>query len=322
MRDAYARLRSLTTCSTTRSAGTRLGAVAGQVSDDPAARYRQTAAAPVPDLQVRWSEAARDRVAHVTRQSGVLLVGEVHGVAENALVLHALLQEFGIRQLSLEWPPELLPQIRTFLRHDHLDVAPLEDYRDGRFTAQHYALLRCSHRNEQLDRLLLVDVTTEHIDDAPAAQRWNTRDAAMAAALLAERHPGQALLHSGGNLHTRLRPFHDESKAQLVPMGAVLADAGLPVLSIEIDYCSGSYYNFGLRRFQEQQRGAAPAQSTAPQGYGSFFPSPARRSRRPAQIHGPRPLPVVSSPSGRPSAIGTLPLVLSRRVTAPRCGLR
>jgi len=49
-------------------------------------------------------------------------------VAETALVLHALLQEFGIRQLSLEWPPELLPQIRTFLRHDdHLDETPLED---------------------------------------------------------------------------------------------------------------------------------------------------------------------------------------------------
>ena len=49
-------------------------------------------------------------------------------MAETALVLHALLQEFGIRQLSLEWPPELLPQIRTFLRHDdHLDETPLED---------------------------------------------------------------------------------------------------------------------------------------------------------------------------------------------------
>ena len=46
---------------------------------------------------------------------GLLLVGEVHGVAENPLVIRALMRAFGLTSLALEWPEELAPVVAAFL---------------------------------------------------------------------------------------------------------------------------------------------------------------------------------------------------------------
>jgi hypothetical protein len=47
--------------------------------------------------------------------AGLLLLGEVHGVRENPLLMRALMQEFGLTSLALEWPEDLAPMIRAFL---------------------------------------------------------------------------------------------------------------------------------------------------------------------------------------------------------------
>ena len=41
--------------------------------------------------------------------SGLLLLGEMHGVRENPLLIRALMQAFGLTSLALEWPDDLAP---------------------------------------------------------------------------------------------------------------------------------------------------------------------------------------------------------------------
>jgi hypothetical protein len=48
-------------------------------------------------------------------ESGLLLLGEIHGVRENPLVIRAVMREFGLSRLALEWPGELAPVVGAFL---------------------------------------------------------------------------------------------------------------------------------------------------------------------------------------------------------------
>jgi hypothetical protein len=47
--------------------------------------------------------------------SGLLLLGEVHGVRENPLVIRALMLALGLSGLALEWPDELTPLVGDYL---------------------------------------------------------------------------------------------------------------------------------------------------------------------------------------------------------------
>ena len=49
--------------------------------------------------------------------SGLLLLGEIHGARENPLLARALMQAFGITRLALEWDEDLAPQPRQFTHH-------------------------------------------------------------------------------------------------------------------------------------------------------------------------------------------------------------
>ena len=59
------------------------------------------------------------RALAAARQSldsaGLLLLGEIHGVRENPLLIGALMQALGLTSLALGWPGELTPVIRAFL---------------------------------------------------------------------------------------------------------------------------------------------------------------------------------------------------------------
>ena len=49
----------------------------------------------------------------------LLLLGEVHGVRENPLLIRALMQALGLTSLALEWPGDLAPMIRAFKSPNH-----------------------------------------------------------------------------------------------------------------------------------------------------------------------------------------------------------
>ena len=73
--------------------------------------------------------------------SGLLLLGETHGVRENPLLIRALMLAFGLTSLALEWPGDLAPAIRAYLAGKTLADHPWLWAGDGRITAGHLAVL-------------------------------------------------------------------------------------------------------------------------------------------------------------------------------------
>ena len=169
--------------------------------------------------------------------SGLLLLGEVHGVRENPLVIRALMLALGLSGLALEWPEELTPLVG-----DYLAGQPLADHLalwsgDGRITAGHLAVIRERAAAGPFD-LTLFDGPTW------ADWTWSQRDEAMAERILAKTTTASGTLAVAGNAHTPTGPT-----SLGVPLGAYLARQRPGVLSIQIEYGGGRFYNLEPRRF-------------------------------------------------------------------------
>jgi hypothetical protein len=169
--------------------------------------------------------------------AGLLLLGEVHGVRENPLLIRALMQALGLTGLALEWPGDLAPIIRAFLAGQ-----PLADHwfvwgGDGRISAGHLAVLAERAAAGPLDLILFDGVTGE-------GWSWSQRDEAMAPRILAASGPDARTLAVAGNAHTPTSPTELG-----VPMGARLAGQRPGVRQIRINYGGGGFYNGRPRQF-------------------------------------------------------------------------
>jgi hypothetical protein len=142
--------------------------------------------------------------------SGLLLLGEMHGARENPLLARALMQAFGITRLALEWGEDLAPVIEAFLATGTLADHWLLWSGDGRITAGHLAVLAERATSGPLEVILFDGAI-----DADAS--WSDRDEAMARRLLAAVPAGTRTLAVAGNAHTPTGPIELG-----VPMGAWL----------------------------------------------------------------------------------------------------
>jgi hypothetical protein len=196
-------------------------------------------------LGLEVTAAARAAAEESLARSGLLLLGEMHGVTENPLLIRALMAEFRLSRLGLEWPDGLTPVITAFLatgtlaEHDWLWLG------DGRITAGHLAVLASMAAAGPLD-LVLFD------GFGSLGEGWSERDAAMARRLLAAVPAGGAgTLVVAGNAHT------PTAVTELgVPLGAHLARERPGVREIRIRYGSGAFWNLGPRRFGPAPPGA------------------------------------------------------------------
>jgi erythromycin esterase-like protein len=169
--------------------------------------------------------------------SGLLLLGEAHGVRENPLLIRALMLAFGLTSLALEWPEDLAPAIRAYLAGKTLTDHPWLWGGDGRITAGHLAVLAERAAAGPLELILFDGVIG-------ADWSWSQRDEAMARRILAASPPGARTLAVAGNAHTPTSPIELG-----VPMGARLAGQRPGVREIRISYGSGGFYNGGPRQF-------------------------------------------------------------------------
>jgi len=168
-------------------------------------------------------------------ESGLLLLGEVHGAAENPRVIRAVLETFGIGTLGLEWHHELGPVVDAAIAGRPLPEHPSIWSGDGRVTAGHVALLR-----QVRPRVVLFDGTWD------ADDTWSQRDAGMAERLLAALpEPRQPCLAVAGNYHTRTRQLPIG-----VPMGRQLARSRPGVREVRIAYGGGAHYNMTPSTFR------------------------------------------------------------------------
>src|SRR5438034_9665915 len=95
----------------------------------------------VADLELEAEPAAVSAAQRSLDDAGLLLLGEVHGVSENPLLIRALMQAFGLTSLALEWHEDLAPAMAAFLAGERLADHPMLWPGDGRITAGHLAVL-------------------------------------------------------------------------------------------------------------------------------------------------------------------------------------
>lgn len=250
--------------------GTRLWWHAATVPgvDSMEALLRAVAEFEVADLDLQAEPSAVVAAQRSLGEAGLLLLGEVHGVRENPLIIRALLRLLGLTSLALEWPADLGPVVAAFLAGGALADHPQLWLGDGRLTAGHLAVLADLARAGPLE-LTLFDGAVHAGSGVPAdvpvlsgtpRQRvpgravqslreldvalWSRRDAAMAACILESSAGAAPTLVVAGNAHTPLVP------GELgVPMGAQLAQRRPGLQEMRISYLSGHFYNFSRRRF-------------------------------------------------------------------------
>ena len=173
-------------------------------------------------------------------ESGFLLLGEVHGVRENPLVIRSLMRALGLSGLALEWHADLAPATEEFAAGGRLPDHPLLWFGDGRITAGHLAVLR-ELAAAGLLSLMLFDGTIG------AGWNWSQHDEAMAGRILAAPGTAAGTLVVAGNAHT------PTARTRLgVPLGAHLARQRPGVREIRISYGGGRFYNLEPRRFRRR----------------------------------------------------------------------
>jgi len=201
----------------------------------------------VADLGLVIEPAAQAAAQESLERSGLLLLGETHGVRENPLLIRALLRAFGVSCLALEWPEDLAPVVGVFLATGVLADHWALWWGDGRITAGHLAVLAERAAAGPLE-LILFDGPIE------AGWSWSQRDEAMARRLLDAAPPGTPTVAVAGGYHTPTRPIDLG-----VPMGAWLARLRPGVRQIQISYGGGYFYNVGPRRFHRSMNPHQPA---------------------------------------------------------------
>jgi hypothetical protein len=204
---------------------------------------RAAAGFAVTDLGLAMEAPALAAARRSLEESGYLLLGEVHGVRENPLVIHSLMQAFGLTGLALESHEDLAPVTGAFMTGGQLAESPLLWFGDGRITAGHLAVLRERAAAGPLT-LTLFDATIG------AGWSWSEHDEAMASRILAASAPATGTLVVAGNAHT---PITCTDLG--MPLGAHLARQRPGLREIRISYRGGHYYNIEPRQFRHR---AAP----------------------------------------------------------------
>ncbi|MDZ4296414.1 MAG: hypothetical protein U1A16_03525, partial [Patescibacteria group bacterium] len=196
-----------------------------------------------------FDENAAKQLAENLNGTRLFILGEMHGVKENADVIYTLFKKFGFRQLALEWEPGLRAVAEKFIESGELDFDAVKDSPDGRITAGHFALLKKLKSEGMLNRLVCFD-------GGSGGEGWNARDAAMARNIVANLSDTPTLVVVVGNLHAKTEPFtfDDESEEQH-PMGENVKKEIPGVASGRIEYITGQYHNYGIREFGKLSKG-------------------------------------------------------------------
>jgi hypothetical protein len=190
------------------------------VAPSPSRFAAAVAAHPFPRFTVPPEALAQARSALAA--SGLLLVGEPHGVRETPGVLYELAAALGARAVAFEWSHEEMDEpLQSFVRGGAFDferlwsLPPSSEFfcGDGRITAGHFALLERLRREGRLDQAIAFD----RLDPEPPPRDWRAqvraREPDLASRLLSEWDRRLPLLVLAGAFHARLEAPEGETMA-------------------------------------------------------------------------------------------------------------
>lgn len=215
-------------------------------------------------LEFAEEEDAVAEVSAMVSAKGVLLLGETHGVEENAGVLHWFVRRFGPARLGLEWKPSAVLLLKDFVEGGSIDCSRLQPSSDGRITPQHFTTVR-----DLVEAGLVIGISgfAPEAFAVPAEDpSQNSWERALADELLAARDSEALMVVVTGSLHASVRPhavrgpsatpigrrfaedpaFKDQDA--FYPMGWHVAQA-VPTASVRLRYGRGTFTNFGPRAF-------------------------------------------------------------------------
>lgn len=196
----------------------------------------------VAELPTEFDGSASQKLLEGLVRTNLFILGEMHGVKENADIIYTLFKRFGFRQLALEWEPGLREVAEKYLETGELDFDAIQDSSDGRVTAGHLALLKKLKDDGMLDRLVCFD-------GGATGPTWNDRDEAMTKNILAALSDVPTLAVAG-NLHAKTDPIRFDGEVdEQHPMGERVKRQIPNVLSGKIEYVSGQFHNYGTREF-------------------------------------------------------------------------
>ena len=151
------------------------------------------------------------------RRTGLVLLGERHGIEQTPVLVEELIAWFGLGGIALEWHEDLRPWLDRWITHGILadpawgDPAVGVWSGDGRLTAGHLAALRRWAAAGLLITLMdgtpVVRPRPGESEEEMGRRSWSERDAAMAGRVLAAPDAPGGRLVVAGDLHTRLEPL-------------------------------------------------------------------------------------------------------------------
>lgn len=218
----------------------------------------------ITSLDIHPENDALAEVSAVMAARGVLLLGETHGVEENAGVLAWCLRRFGPAQLGLEWQSTAGTVLQEFCDGGTVDVSRLRPSADGRITPQHFCAVRDLVREGFVTGVAAFapEALVLPADD-PSQNSW---ERALADRLLALRESAGPMVVMAGSVHTLVEPqpvrgpnvtpvgrsfaadARFEGRDVFCPMGWHVARE-VPTVSVRLRYGAGSFTNFGRRVF-------------------------------------------------------------------------
>jgi hypothetical protein len=231
------------------------------------------AADPPPRLDLAVDARALRRVEDSLEATGLVLLGEVHGILQTPALIAELVDLLDVNLLALEWPAELADVVATWGATGTLRDHPFLWLGDGRITAGHLHLLaQLAARVSAVDVLLFDGPDPRRVDPSTMSseQLWTDRDHAMAERLAAAvTNRGVRCLVVAGNAHTRLAEGPHGR-----PMGAWLADDRPVLRSVTVRYGPGTFYNAGSRALGGERRGVTTCR-LRPDQHGVLLDVPA-----------------------------------------------
>ena len=206
------------------------------VVSSPSEFARAVEAHPLTDVSLDDDAVARARAA--VGDTGLLVVGEQHGIHETPNVLYTLARALDTRAIAFEWSfEEMDDPVQDFLRTGAFDFDRLWALPssaeffcgDGRFAAGYLRLLQQLRSEGRLDQIIAYD----RLDSEPPPTDWGLRDREMAERLLNEWDDTLPLLVLTGAFHARL------GRAEGETMAAHLALARPCLQTAMVSYASG-----------------------------------------------------------------------------------
>ena len=189
------------------------------------------------------------KLSKISQDKDYLLLGEMHGVKENALLVEELVDKItSIKTVGFEYPNEIesaLNQASPF-KKELLDYPPVQTMlKDGRFSQTHM---------DVISRLVKKGIKIICFDPKISSTDWNERDKGMAKIVMSYRkklNKNTKILLICGNMHSRIDEFDLDSSTEkgknyhYRPFGSYLKNQ----INIKFNYLSGQFYNFGLKKF-------------------------------------------------------------------------